>query len=156
MKRPILKIYFTESREKNMAFKVLLDANIILDFTLQRVEYASARKLIEWVAAGKIQAFITPSIVHIAGYWLTKEYGSEQAKEVLLTLLAEVQVIDIGHESTVNALNSKMTDIEDALQYYTALHHKLDYFITRDKDLIKAAIPILPAYSPEEFIKSNL
>jgi predicted nucleic acid-binding protein len=67
-----------------------------------------------------------------------------------------VQVIDIGHASTVNALNSKMTDIEDALQYYTALHHKLDYFITRDKDLIKAAIPILPAYSPEEFIKSNL
>jgi predicted nucleic acid-binding protein len=138
-----------------MAFKVLLDANIILDFTLQRKDFATARKLMVWIMAGRIQAFVTPSIIHIVGYWLTKEYGSEQAKEVLLSLLAEVQVIDIGHDSALNALNSKMTDIEDALQYYTALYHKLDYFITRDSNLIKAAIPTLPAYSPEEFIKAN-
>ncbi len=45
-----------------------------------------------------------------------------------------------------------MSDIEDALQYYTAMHHKLDYFISRDKGLKKAAIPVLPVCSPEEFI----
>lgn len=139
-----------------MAFRVLLDANILLDFTLQRKDFASARKLIEWAMVGRIHAFITPAILHIVGYWLTKEYGADQAKEILLTLLVDIQVIDIGHEASVNALHSQMTDIEDALQYYTALHHKLDYFITRDRDLIKSAIPILPAYSPEEFIKSNI
>ena len=45
-----------------------------------------------------------------------------------------------------------MDDIEDALQYYTALHHRLDYFVTRDKGLKKAAIAVLPVCSPEEFI----
>ena len=48
-----------------------------------------------------------------------------------------------------------MVDVEDALQYYTALHHRLDYLITWDKELIQSAIPVLPACTPEEFIKSN-
>ncbi len=138
-----------------MAFRIFLDANILLDFTLKRNEYESSRKLMEWAVRGRVQAFITPSIVHIAGYWLTKAYGHAKAKELLLTLLADIQVIDIGHEITINALHSKMTDREDALQYYTAIHHKLDYFITRDKGLQKAAIPVLPVCSPEEFLESN-
>jgi predicted nucleic acid-binding protein len=138
-----------------MAFRIFLDANILLDFTLKRTEYENARKLIEWAVKGRVQAYITPSIVHIAGYWLTKAYGPGKAKELLLTLLADIQVIDIGHEITINALLSKIVDIEDALQYYTALHHKLDYFITRDKGLRKAAIPGLPVFSPEEFLEDN-
>lgn len=138
-----------------MAFKVLLDANIILDFVLQRREFESADKLIDWATIGKIQAFITPSIVHVAAYWLIKEFGGWQTKEILLSLVADVRVIDLGHDATINALHSQMVDVEDSLQYYTALHHRLDYVITRDRDLIKSAIPILPACLPDEFIKSN-
>ena len=138
-----------------MAFRIFLDANILLDFTVKREDYAVSRNLIEWIVKGRVQAFITPSIVHITGYWLTKAYGHAKAKELLLTLLADIQVIDIGHEITINALHSKMNDIEDALQYYTALHHRLDYFISRDKALQKAAIAVLPVHSPEEFLAKN-
>jgi predicted nucleic acid-binding protein len=139
-----------------MASKVFLDANILLDFTLKRDDYDAAKKMIELVVSGQIQAFITPSIVHIVGYWLTKAYGNAKAKELLLTLLADVYVIDIRHEITLNALHSKIKDIEDALQYYTAMHHKVDYFITQDKGLQKESIPTLPVYSPEEFLKEFL
>lgn len=139
-----------------MASRVFLDANILLDFTLKREAYPVARKIMELVVNGQIQAFITPSIVHIAGYWLTKAYGNAKAKELLLTLLADVSVIDIGHEITLTALHSKIKDIEDALQYYTAIHHKVDIFISRDKDLQKAAIPTLPVYTPDEFIKEQV
>lgn len=135
-----------------MAFKVFLDANIILDFTLKRDEYEQAKKIVELAVSGDIQAFITPSIVHIVGYWLTKTYGNAKAKELLLTLLVDVTVIDLPHEIAVNALHSKITDIEDALQYYTAIHHKLDYFISRDKQLQKQSIPMLAVYTPDEFL----
>jgi predicted nucleic acid-binding protein len=138
-----------------MAFRVFLDANILLDFALKRKEYDVSRQLIEWAVKGRVQAFITPSIVHIASYWLTKAYGNAKAGQLLLALLADVQVIDIGHEITVNALHSKMSDTEDALQYYTAMHHKLDYFITRDREVRMAAIPILPVCTPEEFLEDN-
>ena len=81
-----------------MAFKIFLDANILLDFALKRGEYGPARALIEMGIGGRIQAFITPSVIHIVAYWLTKAYGKLKAKELLLTLLADVQVIDVNHE----------------------------------------------------------
>ncbi len=136
-----------------MAFKVFLDANILLDFTLKREEYEQSRQIIELAVDGSIQAFITPSIVHILGYWLTKAYGNAKAKELLLTLMADMTVIDLPHEIVLNALHSKINDIEDALQYYTALHHRLDYFISRDKQLQKQSIPLLPVCTPRELLK---
>lgn len=135
-----------------MASKVFLDANVILDFTLKRESYPAAKQLMEKIVAGEIYGYISPSIVHISGYWLSKAYGTSKAKELLLTLMADIKVIEIPHEVALLALNSKITDIEDALQYYTALHHQLDAFISRDKNLQKAAIPSLPIYSPEAFL----
>jgi predicted nucleic acid-binding protein len=135
-----------------MASKVFLDANIMLDFTLKRAEFEQSRKIIELAVNGTIQAFITPSIIHIVSIWLTKAYGNAKAKELLLTLMADVNVIDLPHEIVLNALHSKITDIEDALQYYTAVHHKLDYFISRDKQLQKQGIPVLPVYTPKELL----
>ncbi len=136
-----------------MASKIFLDANIILDFTLKRESYEVSKKIIALVVHREYEAFITPAVIHIVGYWLTKAYGVEKAKELLLTLLSDIQVIDISHSITLNALHSKIRDIEDALQYYTALHHQLDYFISRDKRLQKDGIPALPVYTPEQFVK---
>jgi predicted nucleic acid-binding protein len=136
-----------------MASKVFLDANILLDFTLKRDGYSVSKKIVELVVNGRIQAYITPSIVHIMGYWLTKAYGKATAKELILSLLINIRVIDTNHETTLNALHSKMDDIEDALQYFTAMHHNVDFFITKDKLLRKIATPVLPVYLPEEFLK---
>ncbi len=136
-----------------MAFKIFLDANILLDFTLKREKFEVSKQLIQGIIEGEFQAFVTPSVVHITGYWLSKAYGNDKAKKILLELLTDIQVIDCNHTVTINALNSAMTDIEDSLQYYTALHHKLDFFITHDKHLKQLAIPSLPAYSAEEFLK---
>jgi len=138
-----------------MAFRIFLDTDILLDFTLKREAYASARRLMEWAVKGRVQVFITTNVVNITAYWLTEAYGAAKAKELLAALLADIQVIDISHEITVNALHSRITDMQRALQYYTALHHKLDYFITRDNALDKAASPVLPVCRPEEFIKNN-
>lgn len=135
-----------------MASKVFLDANILLDFTLKRDDYEQARTIVSLAVEGSIQGYITPSIVHIVGYWLTKAYGNSKAKTILLTLLTDITVIDLPHEIVLNALHSKITDIEDALQYYTAVHYKLDYFISRDKQLQKQGIPILPICTPQEFL----
>jgi predicted nucleic acid-binding protein len=139
-----------------MAYKIFLDANILLDFVLKREEhYHDARQIIELIINNRAQAVITSSVLHIAGYWITKAYGSTKAKELLLTLLVDVKVIDIPHEVALTALHSKIDDIEDALQYYTAIHHKVNYFISRDKQLQKDSIPVLPVYTPNEFLKER-
>lgn len=136
-----------------MVSKIFIDANILLDFTLQWANYNEAKKLIELVINDKIHAYITPAIVHVVGYWLTKHYGAKKAKEILLMLLTDIRVIDISHTVTINALHSKINDIEDALQYYSALNYKLNYFVTWDGQLKKEGIPILPVYGLTEFLK---
>ena len=135
-----------------MASKIFLDANVLLDLTLKREFYQEAKQLMEIVIDNRAKAVVTPSIIHTVGYWLTKHYGEKQAKQLLLTLLNDISVIDISHEIVLTALHSKIDDIEDALQYYSAIHHKIDYFISRDKQLKKDSSPVLPVYTPTEFI----
>jgi predicted nucleic acid-binding protein len=135
-----------------MASKVFLDANFLLDFTLQRTGYDSAKEIISLGVQGEIDLFTTPSVLHITGYWLTKSYTNKKARTLILTLLNDLRIIDCDHETTLLAMNSAMEDMEDALQYYTALTHGLDYFISSDKKLKKAAIPQLPVFAPKEFL----
>jgi predicted nucleic acid-binding protein len=135
-----------------MASKVFADANLLLDFTLKRENYEAAREMICHSIDGVIQIYITPYVLHIAAYWTTKTYGSAKSKLILLALLADVQIIDCDHATALVAINSNMNDIEDALQYYTALKFGMDYFISSDKNLKKTAIPQLPVYTAAEFL----
>jgi predicted nucleic acid-binding protein len=136
-----------------MAFKLFLDANVCIDFLLQRKGYESSERVFEKVLLGEWKAYTSPSIIHIISYFLRRVHENATVKILVLNLLKHVTIIDCNHEVAVNAVNSQMTDIEDALQYYTAMHHQIDYFISLDKNLIKSAIPVLPVYSPEEFLK---
>jgi predicted nucleic acid-binding protein len=135
-----------------MAVKVFLDANVLVDFALRREHFDDANAVMNLVTNPGFAAYISTSVLHITGYWIAKDKGSKNAKEFLLLLLNDIKIIDIPHEIAVAALLSKFTDIEEALQYYNAIHYKLDYFISNDKGLKKDSIPILPVYTPKEFI----
>lgn len=135
-----------------MASKVFLDANVCISFLLQRKGFESSERIFERIILGEFKAYISPAIVHIIAYFLGKVLAKDIVKSLILSLLANVKVIDCNHEIAINAINSRMTDIEDALQYYTAMHHKMDYFISLDKNFIKSAIPNLPVFSPIDFL----
>lgn len=135
-----------------MAVSAFLDANIILDFLLKRKDYEDARKVMVLVLEKKIKAFISPPILHIVSYWLTKAYGSAKSRDLLLLLLADVRIIDANQEVVNLALTSQIDAIEDALQYYTAIHHKIDFFLSRDKKLKKDALTLLPVYDIPYFL----
>ncbi len=135
-----------------MAVSIFLDANIILDFLLKRKDYEDARKIMVLVLERKIKAFISPSILHIVSYWLTKAYGSAKSKDLLLLMLADVRIVDANQDVVNLALTSQIDDIEDALQYYTAVHHKIDFFLSRDKKLKKDALTLLPVYDIPDFL----
>jgi putative PIN family toxin of toxin-antitoxin system len=136
-----------------MASKIFLDANVCLSFLLQRKGYEPSETIFERVILNQFKGYTSPAIIHIIAYYLRKIHSLEITKQLITSLLSSVKVIDCNHEIAINAVNSQMTDIEDALQYYTAMHHQIDYFISLDKTLIKSAIPVLPVYSPEEFLK---
>lgn len=143
-------------KQKNMAYKIFLDVNVIMDFTLKRDNHAEIKKIISSIEDGYHKGFITSATLHTLSYFLTKEYGVKRAKEVLLTLLSIFSVIDASKEVIKNALHANYNDIEDALQVYTALSFKMDFFLTSDKKLKKESSTILPILTASEFVKEYI
>lgn len=131
-----------------MASKVFLDANIILDFVLKRANHNEAKIVFELEQKHKIRLFISSSILHIIGYYLSKNLGIHVAKQTLIKLLDIVEVIDANHEIALRALESDFLDIEDSLQYFIAIKSKMDYLITFDKDFQKYNSDKLPIIEP--------
>jgi predicted nucleic acid-binding protein len=135
---------------------IFLDANIILDQALKRSpHYDLTRQLFQCIVRNEYRAFTSPSIIHIIGYWLKKVYGITDARNILLTLLNDVRVLEQNHEIAIQALHSTIPDIEDALQYHTAIHHKIDCFVSRDNALRKMQSTVLPIVTPEELLRSK-
>lgn len=135
-----------------MASKIFVDANFLLEITLRRENFNNANQIMKMAIEGNIRLFTSPSVLHIVSYFTAKAYSISQTREILLTLLNDVFIIECDHATALIALNSKMDDIEDALLYYTALKFEMDYFISADKRLKKQAIPQLPVYTTLELL----
>ena len=135
-----------------MAFKVFLDANFLLDLTFKRSSFAEVSTVMQAAINRDIEACTTPAVLHIVFYFLAKTHSASTAKKIIGTLLNDVTVIDCSHATAILAVNSRIPDMEDALHYYAALTHGLDFFISGDVGLKKAALPQLPVYTPQEFL----
>ncbi len=138
-----------------MGYKIFFDINVVLDYTLQRDNFDDMKIIIESMEQGYQRGFITSATIHTLSYFLSKEYEQQKVKAILLDLLSFITVIDAPQNVINNALLANFNDIEDALQVYTALHYKMNYFITSDKKLMKESSEILPIISAKDFVKAN-
>lgn len=139
-----------------MQKKIFLDANILLDILLKRDGYEQSRQLFEKIIAGQVKGYTSVAVLHILAYWLQKSFGATTTKKLLLSLAEEISFIDCSHTSAITAIQSSFSDIEDAIQYYTAMQHKIHFFVTRDKTLIRQSDKALPSLSPRAFLESEL
>ena len=136
-----------------MASKIFFDINVILDYTLQRSNFNDIEIIFDNIENGLQKGYITSATIHTLSYFLTKEYGHNKVKILLLDLLSIITIIDPPQEVINNALHANFNDIEDALKVYTALHFRMDFFLTSDKKLFKETSEVLPILSPGAFLK---
>lgn len=67
--------------------------------------------------------------------------------------LTYCQLANTSNAAFRQALRAGFTDLEDAVQYYTALEVKgIDYFITSNTKDYKKATVQLPVITPKEFL----
>ncbi|MEM9858864.1 MAG: type II toxin-antitoxin system VapC family toxin [Bacteroidota bacterium] len=104
----------------------------------------TATPFLKKAVSGDLIVYTTPSIIQISGYWLSKTYNRGKAREILLALTDVITIIESNHLDIIKALKSEIMDIEDAIQYYTALKYKLNYFISLDKEFTKNTNDMLP------------
>jgi len=132
--------------------KLFIDTDIILDILAKREPfYNPANQLFALIEEKKVDAFTTPVVFSNLFYILSKFKSRNFAHSSLRKLRLLLTIIQVDEKVIDLALNSEFKDFEDAIQFYAAKFHNLDFIITRNvKDFVSKEIVILTA---EDYIE---
>lgn len=135
-----------------MSKLIFVDSDVILDVLEKREPFYSYSAQILTLGDEKKIKLVTTSLVFLNVYYLLRKHlGIDKAKESLRKLRVIVDVISVNAKEVDLALNSEMSDFEDALQYFTALNSKIGFIITRNVRDYKN--PKLIVQTPQEYIE---
>jgi len=133
---------------------VLIDTDVILDVFLEREpHYTNSKNVLYQLDDGNIHGFVTATIIVNIFYHVEKYKDSETAFACVRHLLTNSDIVVLGVDKYVliTALDSEMTDFEDAVQASAADVAGLDFIVTRNQQDFHHS-PI-PAVSPETLLE---
>ncbi len=133
---------------------ILLDTNIVLDFFLDRKPYADdAATILKMAVQDQLKAAVTPLTISDSYYILRKVASHKRVVDKLIKLTQMTAVTRMSSHTVELALRSDFTDLEDALQNFSAVYNeKIDVIITRNvKDFKKSSAAVM---TPDLFLKS--
>lgn len=137
--------------------EVFLDTDVAFDIISKREpHFSSSVKLLELAANDEIRLAISESSLANLFYLAFDIYKIKDAVQRLTDFVSVCEIEHAGRSSVLLALGSLFKDKEDALQYYTALHAKADYFITRNVKDYRHREQSLPVYLPQDFYKLKI
>ncbi|NEN98770.1 MAG: PIN domain-containing protein [Moorea sp. SIO1F2] len=134
--------------------RVLFDSDVLLDVLAQRQPFvvASAQAL-NTVTQEDVEGYVSGHAITNIFYILRRQVGSEVALRLLSTLLERIEVASITDQVIRAALQSSMTDFEDAVSSEAALALGLDLIVTRNiSDFVSSSVPVM---LPEEFLAAR-
>lgn len=131
--------------------RVLFDSDVLLDVLAQRQPFVVAAALaLNTVTQGQVQGYVSGHAVTNIFYILRRQVGSEAARNLLSTLLQHIQVASVTSEVIYQALQSPITDFEDAVTSEAAREAGLELIVTRNTaDFLTSSVPAL---LPEKFL----
>ena len=135
-----------------MSKVLFVDSDVILDVLEKRERFYEYSAQILSLGDEKKVKLVTTSLAFANIYYLLRKHlGIEKAKESLRKLRIIVDVISVNAKEVDLALNSELSDFEDALQYFTALDGKIEFIITRNVRDYKN--PKLIVQTPQQYIE---
>ncbi|NCO73865.1 MAG: PIN domain-containing protein [Cyanobacteria bacterium] len=133
--------------------KIQIDTNIVIDYALIRQPfYDDADLIFSLIEQKKLEGFISATTFTDVFYIIKKPRGKEWTLNFLQQLLTICKVTTVDERIVKQALLNHYKDLEDDIQYYTALFNNLDAIVTRNqKDYPKnSKIEIL---TPKQLLK---
>jgi predicted nucleic acid-binding protein len=131
---------------------VVLDINIFMDFLFKRQGHENVVEVLKLCTQGNIEGLVCAHEITTLCYFLDKiEKDNVKTKKVISQLMKRFDVIEINQGILNKALDSEITDFEDAVIEVSAIDRNVDYILTRNiKDFTKSKIP---AKTPEELLE---
>jgi predicted nucleic acid-binding protein len=128
--------------------KILFDTNVVLDVLLDRTPFVEACAA-AWMAAetGVVKGMLAAHAVTTIHYLVRKEMGPARAKRLLKSILSVFYVAPVGDEVLQEALESPLTDFEDAVTAAAARFAECAHIVTRDPKGFRGSS--VPSIAPE-------
>jgi predicted nucleic acid-binding protein len=132
--------------------RVLIDTDVTLDFILERQPFfAEASEIFTRLGDGEFEAYVSAVTPINVFYFTRKEKGISGARQAVHDLQILMKIIEINGAILQSAINSPITDFEDAVQNECAAAENLDAIVTRNtKDYKNSSQTI---YSPIDFLQ---
>lgn len=133
--------------------ELFLDADMAFDIISKREpHFNESVKILELASVNKAKLSISESSLATLIYLSFEIYKLENASDKLYDFILACDILSGGRPVMLQAISSEFRDKDDALQYFTALNHGADYFITSNISDYKKSEKRLPVMTPAEFM----
>ncbi len=133
--------------------KVFIDTNIVLDHLGDRMPFAAdAEVIFNEADAGKLELWISALSITTIYYILRRVNGRTSALNAIRRFRTLVRIASVDAACIDRALALNFSDLEDAVQYESALDANIEVIITRDPGGYKRSS--IPVMSPEAFLRT--
>jgi predicted nucleic acid-binding protein len=124
--------------------RVFVDTNLLLDVLAKREPFYAAARIWTLAETGACEALVSAISSNNVFYIVRKARDLAAARRALV-LLRDVFASVAPDQRILNqAIDSGIADFEDAIQFYSALHARADYLLTRNVgDFPAGILPIL-------------
>lgn len=132
--------------------KILIDTNVVLDVALERLPYMiMSEQVLLHVEQGTLEGYTSASTFTDLYYLIRKARGRDWTLDFLTRLLTFCQIATVDQSVISNAIAANFADLEDAVQYETAIANQLSAIVTRNpQDFPDGVLQIL---TPETLIQ---
>ena len=132
--------------------RILVDTNIVLDVFLEREPFLrQSRLLLEKIRDLGGEIFLTATTITDLYYVARKAKGRKTALDFIKNLLQFVEIASVDKRVIIQALESNITDFEDAVQENSAKNENITVLITRNEADFKNSS--LEIYTPESYLE---
>ncbi len=132
--------------------RIFLDANILVSVLCNEYpRFTTCARVLSLCDDKRFQVYTSPLCLAIGAYFSEKKNGKKLARKKITLLAEKLKITTVDEAATRKAIsNPKINDLEDGLEYYSALASKCSHIITYDKgDFYFSELPVLDA---EEFL----
>lgn len=136
--------------------KIFFDANILVDLINSgNRNHRTVLFLFDQLIKQRRKLFVSPTSFAITYYFLSKNYKDlEKLNRLVIDFFSNFVFTREDNLTIEKVFKSSFTDLEDALQYYSALDAGVDAIITYNKtDFVTSEIQV---YHPIQFINEFL
>ena len=105
--------------------KIFLDTNVLIDYLNKREPFfAEASQVMDLCVSKQVEGVLSSLSVINAAYIMRKAYPKDSLLLKISWLTEKFEVCPINKESIQRAANSRPSDFEDAVQYFSAVQAK--------------------------------